>query len=59
MRVQSNGLPNHCFYSPANNPVEADTDWTVKFNPDMTGVKHYADYAKSEIYSCNDMLGVA
>ena len=37
IRVQSNSLPNHCFYSHENNPAEVETDWTVKFNPDVDG----------------------
>ena len=35
IRVQSNSLPNHCFYSPHTNPVELETDWQVEFNPDV------------------------
>ena len=34
IRVQSNSLPNHCFYTFEKNPVETVTDWQVKFNPD-------------------------
>ena len=35
IRVQSNSLPNHCFFSPLTNPVEIETDWQVEFNPDV------------------------
>ena len=35
IRVQSNSLPNHCFYSPLYNPIEVETDWQVEFNPDV------------------------
>ena len=37
IRVQSNSLPNHCFYSKDTNPVETETDWKVKFNPNVNG----------------------
>ena len=33
--MQSNSLPNHCFYSSINNPVEKETDWKVEFNSDV------------------------
>ena len=46
IRVQSNSLPNHCFYSFLNNPVEIETDWKVKFNPDVTGQSYYPDTEK-------------
>ena len=41
IRVQSNSLPNHCFYSKDTNPVETETDWKVKFNPNVNGQIYY------------------
>ena len=35
--MQSNSLPNHCFYSSETNPVEIETDWKVKFNSNVVG----------------------
>ena len=40
IRVQTNSLPNHCFYSPQTNPVEVETDWQVEFNPDVTAASY-------------------
>ena len=31
IRVQSNGMPNHCYYD-AKPPLEQDIDYTVNFN---------------------------
>ncbi len=36
VRVQSNGLPNHCYYSPNIGIMELDIDFQVKFNVDVT-----------------------
>lgn len=41
IRVQSNGLPNHCINSTVNNAVAMEQEWEVIFQPDMTGVKNY------------------
>ena len=32
IRVLSNGLPNHCYSSPMDTPIELDVDFSVKFN---------------------------
>ena len=47
IRVQSNSLPNHCFNSFEHNPKEIETDWKVKFNPDVTGQTYYPDAEKN------------
>lgn len=40
--VDSNGLPNHCFYDTTPNTAEAiDNTWTVNWNPDVTGKLNY------------------
>ena len=41
IRVQGNGLPNHCINSTTNNAVANELGWEVIFQPDMTGIKNY------------------
>ena len=36
IRVQSNGLPAHCYQSPVVVPVEQDIDFSALFNPDVS-----------------------
>ena len=43
IRVQTNSLPNHCFQGGVANPSASNTDWTVNFNPDVTGMIQYAE----------------
>lgn len=53
MRVQTNGMPDHCFYSPY--PVKSQkVDFTVKFNPSTTSLtaKTFADQAIFDAQSC-------
>ena len=33
IRVQTNTLPDHCYYSPDNAPEDATVDFKVAFNP--------------------------
>ena len=40
--VQSNSLPNHCFYSTVNYGVAREDEWTVTFNADMRGIENYS-----------------
>ena len=35
LRVQANGLPDHCYYAPYNPPKAQYIDFTVLFNPDV------------------------
>ena len=41
VKVQTNGLPNHCINSTVNNAVANDLEWEVNFNPDMNGIENY------------------
>lgn len=41
--VQGNGLPNHCHNSTVNNASASEKEWTVTFNPDMSGIENYTD----------------
>ena len=43
IRVQTNGLPNHCTTSTVNNGEPQETDWSAVFNADMTGIDNYSD----------------
>jgi len=42
IRVQTNGLPNHCFQSALTNAKSINTDWEVNFNPNVSGKINYA-----------------
>eukprot|EP00347_Sterkiella_histriomuscorum_P014134 403362035 len=33
IRIQTNGLPNHCYYSPYKAPLSSPVDFSVIFNP--------------------------
>ena len=39
--VQSNGLPNHCFFSTVNVSVATEHEWQVAFNSDVSSVENY------------------
>lgn len=42
IRVQTNGLPNHCYYAPYNAPSSSPVDFSVLFNPATTvGTDNY------------------
>lgn len=34
-------MPNHCFQGGVSNPIAFNSDWTVNFNPDVTGILNY------------------
>ena len=38
IKVQSNALPNHCFFSTLNNAGAIENEWTVVFNADMSSI---------------------
>ena len=50
IKVQANGLPDHCFTSTVNNAEADEQEWTVNFNPDVEDVMNYAadDFDSSE-----------
>ena len=48
-------MPNHCFNSVDNNPIETETDWNVIFNPDVNGQSYYP-YVEKDVDSS---LGIA
>ena len=52
IRVQSNSLPNHCFYSSLTNPVELETDWQGEFNPDVTAEGYSPPHVDLGIKDC-------
>ena len=35
VRVQTNGMPNHCMNGLVNIPMPMNADWTVQFNPEV------------------------
>eukprot|EP00352_Strombidinopsis_acuminata_P007143 CAMPEP_0176364566 /NCGR_PEP_ID=MMETSP0126-20121128/19878_1 /TAXON_ID=141414 ORGANISM="Strombidinopsis acuminatum, Strain SPMC142" /NCGR_SAMPLE_ID=MMETSP0126 /ASSEMBLY_ACC=CAM_ASM_000229 /LENGTH=109 /DNA_ID=CAMNT_0017721255 /DNA_START=165 /DNA_END=493 /DNA_ORIENTATION=- len=37
IRVQTNGLPNHCYQATNENPSDVNLDYKVKFNMDVSG----------------------
>jgi len=41
VKVQSNGLPNHCFNSTVNNAAPMENEWEVVWNPDVTNINNY------------------
>ena len=38
VKVQSNGLPNHCINSTVNNAIEMENEWEVVWNSDVNGI---------------------
>ena len=38
IKVQSNGLPNHCFHSTVNVATAMEHEWTAAFNSDVTNI---------------------
>ena len=50
MRVQSNGLTNHCSNSTVNNASSQEHEWEAVWNADVTDVMNYtaADFDTSE-----------
>ena len=47
IRVQTNILPNNFSQGGVSNPTASNTDWTVNFNPDVSGVIQYASSSKN------------
>ena len=49
IKVQDNGMPNHCINSVVNNAIPFENEWEVNFNPDMTNIENYtaSDFATS------------
>ena len=43
IRVQSNGLPNHCVNSTVNNGTDQNQDFEVRFQPPVDGTENYTD----------------
>ena len=43
IKVQSNGLPNHCFTSTVNNAIEMFNEWEVNWQPNVKGKTNYSD----------------
>jgi hypothetical protein len=41
IRAQSNGMPNHCFKATNANATVINSDFTVKFNKDVSNVTNY------------------
>ena len=41
VKVQSNGLPNHCFYSTVNVAAASENEWEVVFNADVSNIMNY------------------
>ena len=56
IRVQTNSLPNHCFQGGVANPSASNTDWTVNFNPDVTGMIQYAATAIDSSAKVTELL---
>jgi len=48
IRVQTNGMANHCFFADINAASEKEIDFSVKFNKDMAGSMNYGgDYTET------------
>lgn len=56
IRTQTNGLPNHCFQGGVSNAAAKNTDWTVNFNPDVTGMIQYAATAIDSSTKVTELL---
>ena len=56
IRVQTNSFPNHCFMAATSNPVASNSDWTVNFNPDVTGKIQYAATAIDSSAKVTELL---
>ena len=41
IKVQANGLPNHCFHSVVNVSSAMEHEWTAVFNADVSGLENY------------------
>ena len=41
IKVQANGLPNHCFNSTVNNAVASENTWEVNWNVDVSSIQNY------------------
>ena len=50
IKVQGNGLPNHCFHSSVNVSIAMEHEWTAVFNADVSGEDNYtsSDFDSSE-----------
>ena len=45
IKVQSNGMPNHCFSSKVDNfATPEEIEWQVVFNPDVSDILNYEAY---------------
>jgi hypothetical protein len=53
IRVQTNGLPNHCYSSPNTAPIDLNVDFTVKFQWDVGTNIYNSPTTQTEI---NNML---
>jgi len=42
IKVQGNGLPDHCFHSTVNNASASSNEWDVVFNPDVEDIMNYS-----------------
>jgi len=43
IKVQANGLPNHCLNATVNNALPTENTWEVNFNADVSSVMNYDD----------------
>ena len=50
IKVQSNGLPNHCVTTIESAAAPVEKEWEVNFNPDTIGEQNYSttDFSSSE-----------
>jgi hypothetical protein len=56
IRAQTNGLPNHCFFSPKDTAADVEVDFSATWLPSASGVQSAADVStQSEVNSliCN------
>jgi len=56
IKVQSNGIPNHCFTSTVNQAEPYEVEWTVKWQPDTTNVSSVATTAADTSAATDEIL---
>ena len=57
IRVQTNGMPNHCFNGLLNAPSEKESDFTVQYNPQVdVNVQTYSESDVNSVEKTSELL---
>ena len=56
IKVQTNGIPNHCFTSTVNQAEPFEVEWQVKWQPDTTSVTGVANTAADTSAATDEIL---